>query len=326
MNAHMQAIQIKAFGGPEHLHLESLPIPSPKSEEVMIRVQYSGINRPDILQRKGYYPAPPGAPQDIPGLEVAGEVVACGDQVYEWKVGDKVCALVAGGGYAEFVVAHQGHCLPLGPMAVDEAAAIPETLFTVWYNLFQQPFLNPGDRFLVHGGSGGIGTMAVQLASYFGIEVFSTAGSDERCRKCEELGASQCLNYNSTDFSAVWEPQSIHGILDSIGGNYFEKNLKLLAPEGKLIYINCTGGRKVELDLLQLMKNRHHITGSTLRARDQKTKQAIRDALLQHIWMKFQQGDIKPIIHEILPAKEAARAHTLLESGSVFGKLLLKWY
>lgn len=347
----MKCVVIVESGGPEVLRLQEHAVPVPEGEQVLIRVQYSGVNRPDVFQRKGHYPAPAGAPADIPGLEVSGEIVACGPRVTQWTPGDWVCALLAGGGYAEYALAHQGHCLPLAPTVggVVEAAvgaALPETLFTVWYNVFQPGVLKAGDRLLVHGGSGGIGTTTIQLASLLGLHVYTTAGSDERCRRCEEIGATEAVNYRVQDFADHWGDLKMNLILDSIGGDYFQKNLRLLASDGRLVQINSTGGRKVKLDLLQLMQQRFLITGSTLRAREHAVKEEIRNELIQEVWPLVSSGQFRPIIDRVLPIgivsgadftassfhgssahnNAATEAHELLESGSVFGKLLLKWY
>lgn len=331
----MKCMVITRPGGSEVLELQERSVPIPEGEQVLIRVHYSGINRPDIFQRKGHYPAPAGVVPDIPGLEVSGVVVACGAQVTQWKPGQRVCALLAGGGYAEYALAHQGHCLPLEPInklrvgsggcSDESGAALPETLFTVWHNVFQSGTLRPGHKLLVHGGSGGIGTTTIQLARLFGIRVYTTAGSDERCRLCEELGAEECVNYRTRDFAEEWSGLSVDMVLDIIGGDYFEKNLSLLTPGGRLVQINCTGGRKVELDLLRLMQNRHQITGSTLRSRDNLVKEEIRNSILQRVWPLVATGQLNPVIDRILPFEAAPEAHHLLESGQVFGKLLLKW-
>ena len=322
----MKAVVIVEPGGPEVLTLQERPMPVVGAEQVLVQVRFSGINRPDLFQRKGNYPAPKGAPQDIPGLEMAGEVVACGERVTRWKPGDRVCALLAGGGYAEFVAVHAGHCLPLPEEVSDvDGAALPETLFTVWHNVFQRGELKRGQRLLVHGGSGGIGSMAIQLGHLMGAVVFTTAGSDERAKRCEELGAAETLNYKRVDFASEWADQKMDVILDSIGGEYFEKNLSLLKDDGYLVQINATLGRKVELDLLRLMQHRFHLTGSTLRARDDAFKSALRQEIEQRAWPLVSAGQLKPVIHEVLPADRAADAHRMLESGEVFGKLLIQW-
>lgn len=337
----MRAVVITKPGPPEVLELVNVADPaSPKANEVLIKVAYSGINRPDILQRKGYYPAPEGVPATIPGLEVSGTIVACGSFVKRFKVGDKVCALIAGGGYAEYVLADEGSCLPLTfaepldeELALQYGAAIPETVFTVWHNVFQLGNLQSNERLLVHGGSGGIGTTAIQLARLHGAEVYATARDKQRCAKCEALGANQALPYTEQDFSEVWsnatDPQGeslkMDVILDSIGGDYFRKNLDLLAVGGRLVQINSTKGRRVELDLLELMQKRFHLTGSTLRARDLSFKRSLRDAIEEQVWPWVSRREFVPVIDQILPADQVVQAHQLLESGSVFGKLLLAW-
>lgn len=322
----MKAVVIVEAGGPEVLTLQERAMPVVGAEQVLVKVSFSGINRPDVFQRKGNYPAPKGAPQDIPGLEMAGEVVACGERVNRWKVGDRVCALLGGGGYAEYVAVNEGHCLPLPQEVSDvDGAALPETLFTVWHNVFQRGELKRDQRLLVHGGSGGIGSMAIQLGHLFGARVFTTAGSDERARRCEILGASEAVNYRQVDFAEQWADQKMDIILDSIGGAYFQKNLSLLKDDGFLVQINATSGRRVELDLLRLMQHRFHLTGSTLRARDDAFKAVLRQEIEQLVWPLVCTGQLKPVIHDVLPASHAADAHRMLESGEVFGKLLIQW-
>lgn len=351
----MNAFVIQSHGGPEVLVCEERPVPVPGPHEVLICVHYSGINRPDVFQRKGNYAAPTGVVADIPGLEVSGRVEAVGTKVLRWKAGDWVCALLGGGGYAAYAVADEGQCLPLHVAAEAEtgvasyssgfpdldllvaAGALPETLFTVWHNAFQRGGLQSGptagqfsgQRLLVHGGSGGIGTLAIRLGHLLGVEVYTTAGTDERCRRCIELGATDAVNYRKVDFAKHWSEVPMDVILDSIGGDYFEKNLSLLRDDGSLVQINSTGGRKVELNLLQLMQRRFRITGSTLRARDPAFKKALRDEVEREIWPLFTQGQLRPVIHAVFPAADplaAAEAHRLLESGEVFGKLLLSWF
>lgn len=329
----MKAIVINEFGGPEGLQVQEMPVPEVSGKHVLIRVRFAGINRPDILQRKGHYPAPKGVVADIPGLEVSGEVVACGPEVTQWKSGDRVCALLAGGGYAEYALAHEGQCLSLDPVVsgptyaipFEVGGALPETLFTVWYNVFQVGKLRKGQELLLHGGSGGIGTTAIQLATLRGAKVYTTAGSDERARACETIGAAAGINYKTVDFVEHWKYKKFDVIVDSIAGPYFQKNLQLLAPDGYLVHINCTGGRKVELDILSLMQNRHHITGSTMRARTDAFKQTVRDAIASEVWPEVARAKFAPVLQEVLPAQEAAEAHRMLESQGVFGKILLAW-
>lgn len=358
----MNAFVIQSHGGPEVLVREDRPVPIPGGQEVLIRVHYSGINRPDVFQRKGNYAAPPGVVADIPGLEVSGQIVAVGSEVRRWKAGDWVCALLSGGGYAAYALADEGQCLPLrgataaagaaggaagvaagdvagvaaeaagvadssgnpDPDLLAAAGGLPEALFTIWHNAFQRGGLRSGQRLLVHGGSGGIGTTAIRLGQLLGVEVYTTAGSDERCRRCLELGATDAINYHKVDFAEQWADLPMDVILDSIGGDYFEKNLSLLRDDGSLVQINAMEGRKVELNLLQLMQRRIRITGSTLRARDAAFKKALRDELEREVWPLAP----RPVIHAIIPASDpqaAAEAHRLLESGSVFGKILLAW-
>lgn len=327
----MKSMVIRISGGPEVLEVQERPIPEPVGREVLIRVIYSGINRPDVMQRKGFYPAPKGIVQDIPGLEVSGIVEYCGPEVTQWEPGDRVCALLAGGGYAEYVLAHEGLCLPLdtknpnGTLTFEIGAALPETLFTVWYNVFQTTGLKAGQRLLIHGGSGGIGTTAILLACQRGVHVFTTAGSDSRAHACEELGAVEGINYKEIDFAEHWKDQRFDVILDSVAGSYFQKNLDILAADGYLVHINCTGGRKVELDILKLMQNRHHITGSTMRARTDEFKESLRDNIRQQVWPLVFNGQFMTIIQEIIPYQNAAEAHRKLENQEVFGKILLSW-
>ncbi len=323
----MKSIVISTFGGPEVLKQRDTSVPVVLGEgQILVKVMAFGVNRPDIIQRKGHYPAPEGVPADIPGLEIAGVVEKCGPNASRWQIGERVCGLLAGGGYSEYALVHEDHCLPLGEhLSFEEGAAIPETLFTVWHNVFQRGQLERGQRLLVHGGSGGIGTMAIQLARWAGATVFATAGSDDRCRRCEELGADRCFNYKKEDFAEQIEGRSLDVILDSIGGEYFEKNLSLLRDDGKLVQINSTGGRKVELDLLKLMQRRFHLTGSTLRPRDATFKSELRQEIESRVWQAFLNQDIRPVIHGIYSAKDIVQAHRDLENGEVFGKIVLTW-
>lgn len=320
MNA--AVISSRRLGG--DLILQQRPIPTPAPDEVLIEVRAAGINRPDIFQRKGGYPAPPNTVQDIPGLEVAGTVVACGHLTERWKPGDRVCALVPGGGYAEYVAVDGSHCLPIpGNLDFRGAACLPETVFTVWYNLFQLGELKAGQTTLVHGGSGGIGTTAIQLASLFGAKVYATAGSHEKCDFCVRLGATTCINYKKEDFGERLDNRSIDVILDSIGGPYFERNIALLADGGRLVHINAVGGRRVELDLFMLMQRRLLLTGSTLRGRSKVFKNSLRESVEHHVWPLVRTGQLLPIISEAFPLAEAFQAHERMESGDFIGKLVL---
>lgn len=320
----MQAAVITAYGAAEGLTLQQRPIPTLKSNEVLIRVHAAGINRPDIFQRKGKYPAPNGVVQDIPGLEVAGIVVGCGEQVTRWAPGDRICALLAGGGYAEYVAVDASHCLPI-PDNLDfvEAACLPETVFTVWHNVFQRGELKRGETLLVHGGSGGIGTTAIQLAKAMGAQVYATAGSREKCKFCERLGAVACFNYQEENFAHRLAGKQIDVILDSIGAPYFEQHIALLANEGRLVFINAVGGRLAELDMMALMQRRLTLTGSTLRGRSAAFKGDLCGDVERYVWPLVKKGALRPVIHEVFPLAQASLAHERMESGNFIGKLVL---
>ena len=328
----MTAIEIRQPGGPEVLVPTSRPVPEPGPGEVLIRVVAAGVNRPDVLQRQGGYAPPPGA-SDIPGLEVAGEVVALGaapgDSADEHHIGDRVMALVAGGGYAEYCAAPAAQCLSI-PKGLDmiEAAAMPETYFTVWSNVFDRGRLKAGESILIHGGSSGIGTTAIQLARAFGARVFATAGSAEKCAACEKLGAERAINYRDEDFVTVvrdaTEGAGVDVILDMVGGDYIGRNIKALAPDGRLCQIAFLGGSKVELNFMPVMLKRLTLTGSTLRPRPVAFKAAIARSLAEKVWPLVEKGDVKPIIHKTLPLAEAAEAHQLMESSAHIGKIVLQ--
>jgi NADPH2:quinone reductase len=323
----MTAIEITEPGGPEVLRPAKRPLPEAAAGEVLIRVEAAGVNRPDVLQRLGGYPPPPGA-SDIPGLEVAGEVVARGEGVESPGLGERVTALVTGGGYAEYCAAPAAQCLPF-PKGFDAtaAAALPETYFTVWSNVFDRAGLQPGERFLVHGGSSGIGTTAIQLASAFGAEVYTTAGSPEKLEACRALGAKRAVNYREEDFVAVLKEESggkgVDVILDMVGGDYIARDIKLLAPDGRLVFIAFLGGSKAEVDFLPVMLKRLKITGSTLRARDVAFKAAIAAQLREKVWPLLEEGRVKPLIHSSFPLTGAAEAHRLMESSEHIGKIML---
>ncbi len=326
----MKAIVITQPGDPDVLKQADVPKPEPKPGEVLIKVVAAGVNRPDVAQRKGVYPPPPGAPQDIPGLEVAGVIEGVGSEVTLWKVGDEVCALVSGGGYAEYCVAPEGQCLPVPDnLSFIEAASLPETFFTVWSNVFDRGNLQPGESLLVHGGSSGIGVTAIQMAKALGNTVYVTAGSEDKCMFCEQLGASKAVNYKQEDFveaiKQVTHDKGVNVILDMIGGDYTPGNIALLADEGRLVMINTMKGKDTNVDLSAVMRKRLVITGSTLRSRDVAFKSAIAQALLKHIWPLIDAGKIKPIIHQIFPAEDAAEAHRLMESSSHIGKIVLEF-
>jgi putative PIG3 family NAD(P)H quinone oxidoreductase len=324
----MIAIGISRPGGPEVLQPVEVPTPVPADGEVLIRVSSAGINRPDLMQREGKYPPPPGA-SDIPGLEVAGSVAACGAHVDRWREGDRVCALVSGGGYAEYCVAPAVQCLPI-PSTVDMVAAggIPETFFTVWTNVFDRGRLHEGESFLVHGGASGIGTTAIQMARVFGARVFATAGDEKKCAACEGLGAERAVNYRTEDFVAVLMPltggRGVDVILDMVGAPYFGRNLELLALEGRLVQIAVLHGAKSEINLVRVLRQRLTITGSTLRARTIAEKGAIARVLEQRVWPLVESKQIRPLIFATFPLNQAADAHRLMESGSHIGKIVLE--
>ena len=327
----MRAIEITSYGAPDVLRLVERPTPEPGPEEVLVDVHAAGVNRPDILQRLGQYPPPPGA-SDIPGLELSGTIARIGSGLdgddRRWVPGDRVCALVPGGAYAESAVAAARLCLPV-PNGVDmvAAAAIPETYFTVWTNLFQRGQLRTGEAVLVHGGTSGIGTTAIQLARAFGATVYATAGTDEKRAACEALGASAAINYRTTDFAeAIAELTSGRGvdvILDLVGGPYLERNLKSLAMDGRLIQIGLLGGARSEINLRTIMQRRLTVSGSTLRNRPVGEKAAIARDVERHVWPLLASGAVRPIVQRTLPLAEAAEAHRLLESGEVIGKVVL---
>jgi putative PIG3 family NAD(P)H quinone oxidoreductase len=322
----MTAIEIETPGGPEVLVPADRPVPAPGAGEVLIQVAAAGINRPDILQREGNYAPPPGT-SDIPGLEIAGRIVALGGGAGHLKLGDEVTALVAGGGYAEYCAAPAPQCLPIPKgLSLIEAAGIPETFFTVWTNVFDRGRLKAGESFLVHGGSSGIGTTAIQLAKAMGARVFATAGSAEKCRACEELGAERAINYREEDFVAVVKEATGAGVdvvLDMVGGAYIQRNIKALAPDGRLCFIAFLGGSVAEVDFLPVMLKRVTVSGSTLRPRDVAFKGAIAQALREKVWPLIEAGQVKPVVHKTFPLAQAAEAHRLMESSEHIGKIVL---
>lgn len=320
----MKAIIITKPGAPDVLQLQDRPIPVPGKNEVLIQIKTAGVNRPDVAQRKGNYPPPPGASVDIPGLEVAGIIEKCGEEVSRWRKTDKVCALVTGGGYADYVTVNEGQCLPIPKnLNFAEAASLPETVFTVWHNVFQRGLLKPGEHFLVHGGSSGIGITAIQLAKALGSVVFATAGSEKKCQACISLGADECINYKKEDFEKVLAQKGADVILDMIGGDYFAKNIRLLRPEGRMVFINAMKGSLVELNIRDIMQKRLTITGSTLRARDISFKTALAKEIETHVWPLIEKGKFKPVIYKTFPFQEAYKAHKLMESSEHIGKIVL---
>ena len=327
MTETMTAIEITEPGGPEVLRPVERPRPAPGVGELLIEVAAAGVNRPDVLQRQGGYPPPPGA-SDIPGLEVAGTVAALGPGAHGWQLGDPVCALVTGGGYAEYCVAPTAQCLPV-PEGFDmvQAAALPETCFTVWTNVFQRGRLQAGERFLVHGGSSGIGTTAIQIAAARGARVFATAGTADKCAACERLGAERAINYRDEDFVAVIKEltggEGVDVILDMVGGDYIQRNIKALRTEGRIVFIAFLGGSKAEIDFLPLMLKRATITGSTLRPRSVEQKSVIADELRAEVWPLLDAGRIAPVIDSSYPLADAADAHRRMEGGEHIGKIVL---
>jgi NADPH:quinone reductase len=328
----MKAIEIASYGAPEVLRLADRPAPVAGAGKLLIRVTAAGVNRPDVLQRKGHYPVPPGA-SDLPGLEVAGSIVE-GDRAAMaaagLKLGDRVCALVAGGGYAELCVAPIGQCLPVPAGLSDiEAASLPETFFTVWSNVFDRARLQPGETLLVQGGTSGIGVTAIQLAKAWGATVIATAGSDEKCAACVSLGADHAINYRSQDFAAevmrITEKRGANVVLDMVAGEYVAREMGCMADDARLVIIAVQGGVEAKIDAGVVMRKRLVITGSTLRPRPVAFKAAIAQALRQQVWPWLEAGKVKPVIYKVFPAEQAAQAHTLMESNEHIGKLVLTW-
>jgi len=321
----MRAVEITKPGGPEVLVETMRPVPVPAAEQIVIAVDHAGVNRPDALQRAGAYDPPKGA-SDLPGLEAAGTVAAVGPGVTKWAVGDPVCALLPGGGYAEYVATHQDHALPVPEgLSMAEAAALCETFFTVWSNVFMRGGLTAGERFLVHGGSSGIGTTAIQLASHFGARVFTTAGSDEKCAACLKLGAEQAINYRDADFvEALRAEGGANLILDMVGGDYLPRNVKALADDGRLVQIAFLQGPKVALNFAQVMVRRLTITGSTLRPQSDGAKAAIAADLAEKVWPLIAAGKLAPVMDQVFDLDDAAAAHARMESSAHIGKIVLK--
>lgn len=323
----MTAIAIEAPGGPEMLQPATLPVPAPGPGEILIRVAAAGVNRPDVLQRRGLYNPPAGA-SPLPGLEVAGHIAALGSGVAGWSVGDTVCALVAGGGYAEYCVAPAPQCLPVpGGLSLTEAAGLPETFFTVWTNVFDRGRLQAGERFLVHGGTSGIGTTAIQLAKARGAIVFATAGGAEKAQACRDLGADVAIDYRAEDFAAVvrekTDGRGVDVILDMVGGDYVARNIDALAVDGRQVSIAFLRGSKVDIDLQKVMIKRLTLTGSTLRPRSVAEKGAIAAALKAEAWPLIAAGRVRPVIHSTFPLAQAAEAHALMETNAHIGKIIL---
>jgi NADPH2:quinone reductase len=323
----MNYVVAREPGPPEVLSLGQIPLPAPKRDEVLLRVAYAGVNRPDCLQRAGAYPPPPDA-SPIIGLEVSGTIVALGEGVDQWRLGDAVCALTPGGGYAEYCATPAAYCLPLPRgLSMLDAASLPENYFTVWHNLFERGRLQQGETFLVHGGSGGIGLAAIQLAKAFGARVFTTVGNAAKVAFCRDMGADHVINYREQDFAAevaqITSKRGVDVVLDMVGGDYIQRNLKCLALEGRLVIIAFLHGSRVEVDWRHIMLKRLTVTGSTLRASPHERKAAIARTLRERVWPLFEAGKLKPVIYRVLPLQEAAAAHALMESSQHIGKIML---
>ena len=314
-------------GGPDVLRPETLPVPQPGKNQVLVRVSHAGVNRPDVIQRQGFYPPPPGA-SPIPGLEVSGTVVALGDGAPPEMLDRKVCALVSGGGYAEYCLAHSAHCLAVPDgMEMDVAAAIPETLFTVWHNVFERGFARDGETLLVHGGTSGIGTMAIMLAKAFEMTVITTAGSEEKCQAARDLGADLAINYKDEDFvekaKAFTDGKGVDVVLDMVSGDYVARNIESLAEDGRHVTIAVLGGLKAEINMATVMRKRLVLTGSTLRPRSDEFKALLADEIYNHAWPLFEDGTIRPVMDQTFPLAEAGAAHARMEGGDHIGKIVL---
>ena len=323
----MKAVEITEFGGPDVLKIAERPTPQPGHGEVLVKVAAAGVNRGDCVQRMGFYPDPTGS-SDLPGLEVSGTIAAIGPGVTLWKEGDEVCALLAGGGYAEYAVVHEGSVLPKPEgVSLTDAAALPETIMTVWTNVFEDGQLSPGETLLIHGGSSGIGTTAIQIASTLGVKVIATAGSAEKCKACEELGAARAINYKDEDFvevvKQVTDGKGADVILDMVGGDYVERNIAAAAKQGRIVNIAYMSGSRVEVDLLPLMLKRLTLRGSTLRARDIMEKARLASEVRMHVWPLIEAGRVKPVVDGTFPLAEAEKAHERMESSGHVGKILL---
>jgi len=326
--ARMRVAEVRQPGGPEALQIAEWPVPAPGNDEVLIQVAAAGVNRADVLQRRGHYPSPPGAPAN-PGLEVAGHVVALGSNVSEFKMGDAVCALLQGGGYSEYCAVDVAQVLPIpGKLSLIEAASLPETYFTVWSNLVEFGALQRGESLLVHGGSSGIGISAIQLAKALGSTVFTTVGTDDKARFCEQIGAQRAINYKTQDFvaeiSTLTQGAGVNVVLDMVGGSYVARNLQVLAVEGRLVMIATQGGTKGEIDVLRIMQRRLKVTGSTLRTRDAAFKRRMKQKLLEHVWPLLANGTLRPIVDEVFPLAQASAAHARMESSAHKGKIILQ--
>lgn len=321
----MKTIIIQQPGAPEVLRLHEQPRPQPAAHEVLVRVQAAGVNRPDVLMRQGKYGGSGDVSGLVPGLEIAGTVEQCGADAPRWQPGDAVCALLPAGGYAEYAVVDARHCLPIpASLTMLEAAALPETVFTVWHNVFQRGSLQPGETLLVHGGSSGIGTTAIQLARALGSHVATTAGDDAKCSACRELGADWAINYKTEDFEQVLNEVGVDVVLDMIGGDYTPKNLRLLKDDGRLVFINAMHGAKAEFNALDVMRRRLTISGSTLRPRSADFKAALAAEVEKHVWPLIEAGKFRPVMDQTFPLAQATAAHELMESSAHIGKIVLE--
>lgn len=323
----MTAVGFDAPGGPEVLRTETLIVPKPAPGEVLIKVAFAGVNRPDVVQRLGLYPPPPGA-SPIPGLEISGEVVALGEGTDPALLGQRVCALVSGGGYAEYCRAHAGHCLPVPDgLSLAEAAALPETLFTVWHNVFERGWVMEGETILVHGGTSGIGTMAIALGRLFDLTVIVTCGGPEKCARALELGAAHAIDYKAADFvkevQRITEGRGVELVLDMVAGDYVPRNLKCLAEDGRHVTIAVQGGAKAELNMAVVMSRRYTLTGSTLRPRSAEFKVLLAQEIARNVWPAVETGDLRPVMDRTFPLAEAAAAHARMEEGAHIGKIVL---
>lgn len=324
---HMTAIDFAEPGEPDVLQPIQLPVPEPGANDVLIKVAAAGVNRPDVIQRKGFYPPPPGAPHH-PGLEIAGTIVAIGNNIDQALMGQHVCALVGGGGYAEYCLARATHCLPVpNGLSMAEAAALPETLFTVWHNVFQRGYARDGETILIHGGTSGIGTMAIKLAELFDLTTIVTCGDDEKCARALALGAAHAINYKTKDFVAevarITEDKGVNLVLDMVGGDYLPRNMQCLADDGRNISIAVQGGLKAEISVVDIMRKRLTLTGSTLRPRSDQFKALLADEIHREVWPIVTAGDLRPLIHSTYPLADAAKAHAQMESGDLIGKIVL---
>ena len=323
----MHAAGFDAPGGPEVLRLETVPVPRPGAGEVLVRVAYAGVNRPDVIQRQGFYPPPPGA-SPIPGLEVSGDVVALGDGVNAALLGQRVCALVSGGGYAEYCVAVADHCLPVPEgLPMDQAAALPETLFTVWHNVFERGYAREGETLLVHGGTSGIGTMAIMLGKLFGLTVIVTCGGADKCAQALKIGADHAIDYKAQDFveevARITGGAGVNLVLDMVAGDYVMRNLKCLSDDGRHVTIAVQGGLQATINMAEVMRRRLHLTGSTLRPRSNQFKALLAQDISRLAWPLVEDGKLRPVMDRSFPLAEAARAHARMEAGSHIGKIVL---